>query len=515
MRAATIVAVLVCAWLLAGPAPLPPLGTGYLDYPITAQDEAVYSHAAIAMVESGDWSTPTFLGRFFLYKPPLLYWLSGASAKLFGVSAWSLRLPSILAAALTAGLVFVWVRREAKSQWRAAVAVLLLAMSPLYTELGRRNMTDSLVMACIVSGAWFLARGSPLHAVSVCIAAGILAKSVAGLIPAIVMGLWWAASVERPPLKRVVLVAALGFLIAAPWFIYQWETHRRWFEAEFIGVELLAYGASAPPQTSQEAAPLFYARRLWEQDRILCLAFLASLPALIQALRRRRSNSAVALGSALAVMAAAVLAYQYRNATYLLPVLPLMAIAAGTHAPVWGLAAAALVGAWGRGVQPPAPANPAIPLLRLAEQYCGMQRGNDLIVIGIADDFSISTLPLAKLRYAIRGAARSAGQVTLDFHRMGIVLTVDEFNDRAGHSNELRAWGLPNDDALGTVISWDSADDLSALMKANPEIDFLFSEGGPPSTETHRTVAARGAASLLFSPHALPRLKPPTRTCKM
>ena len=143
MRAATIVAVLVCAWLLAGPAPLPPLGTGYLDYPVTAQDEAVYSHAAIAMVESGDWSTPTFLGRFFLYKPPLLYWLSGASAKLFGVSAWSLRLPSILAAALTAGLVFVWVRGDTKSQWRAAVAVLLLAMSPLYTELGRRNMTDS------------------------------------------------------------------------------------------------------------------------------------------------------------------------------------------------------------------------------------------------------------------------------------------------------------------------------------------------------------------------------------
>ena len=139
-----------------------------MDFPVTAQDEAVYSHAAIAMDESGDWSTPTFMGRFFLYKPPLLYWLSGLSIKLFGVSAWALRLPSILAAAFTAGLVFVWVLGAA-NRWRATLAVVFLVTCPLFRELGRRNMTDALIMFVIVATAWLLARGKPLEALAACI----------------------------------------------------------------------------------------------------------------------------------------------------------------------------------------------------------------------------------------------------------------------------------------------------------------------------------------------------------
>ena len=49
---------------------------------ITAQDEALCAHTAIDMVARGDWATPHFMGRFALYKPPLLYWVSGLSAKL-------------------------------------------------------------------------------------------------------------------------------------------------------------------------------------------------------------------------------------------------------------------------------------------------------------------------------------------------------------------------------------------------------------------------------------------------
>src|SRR6516165_6672204 len=76
---------------------------------ITAQDESLYSNAAIGMVTKGDWLTPHFMGRFALYKPPLMYWGAALSAKLFGISRLALRLPSVLFAALGAGLVFLWV----------------------------------------------------------------------------------------------------------------------------------------------------------------------------------------------------------------------------------------------------------------------------------------------------------------------------------------------------------------------------------------------------------------------
>jgi hypothetical protein len=520
-RVGLLLTLVIVTWFLSSGASSHPPGIGYLDFPVTAQDEAVYSHAAIAMAESGDWSTPTFLGRFFLYKPPLLYWLSGLSIELFGVSAWALRLPSILAAAFTAGLVFVWVL-GASNWWRATLAVIFLATCPLFLELGRRNMTDALITAVIVATAWLLARRKPLDALAACIAVGVLCKSIAGLIPIMIAGLWWLlAATERPPLRRLVLVSSLGLLIAAPWFVYQWETHRRWFEAEFVGVELLAYGASAPPQTSAESTVPFYATRLFANSPYLCSLTLLAIPGILAGIRRSRQPELIALLTSIAVMTAAILAYQYHNATYLLPLLPLLAIAGVSYAPAWGLAASGLAWVWFMGghvgrVEKAPPRAPAV--VRLAEEYCQMQRGNELIVVGIDDDFSISTLPLAKLRYAIQGAARNQGQVTLDFRRMGIIQSVADFNPGQGqgrYSAELRNWGLQNDDALGTVIAWERPEELAELVKANPDRDFLFPKGEPPSAETHRTVTGNGGARLLLSHRALPRAKPLGRACRL
>ncbi len=526
-RIGFLVTFALAAWLLGAGASSKPPGIGYLDGAVSAQDEAVYSHAAIRMAETGEWSTPMFLGRFFLYKPPLIYWLSGASAKWFGVSALSLRLPSILAASFTAAVVFVWVM-SAANWWRAWLAVILLAAGPLYVELGRRNMTDATVMAVIVGSAWILARGKPLAALTGCIAIGILAKSIAGLIPIAIAGAWWlgTATAGRPPLRRLVWACGLGVLLAAPWFAYQWETHRRWFEAEFIGVELLAYGASAPPQTSAEPSLVFYPSRLWSNSAYLCVLFLAALPAFFGELRRSKPPGATALAAAMAVMTAAILAYQYRNATYLLPLLPLLAIVAATYSPAWTLGVVSLWGAAWTGYQMLSIARepePVPAVWRLARQYCEMDRGNDLIVVGIPDDFAISTLPLARLRYAIQGAVRSEGQVTLDFIRIGVVLPVSEFNSlaaaRARYLPKLQAWGLANDEALGSVIGWERSEDLAALVRANPERDFLFpglpGPEPPPSAGTHLAVAGERGLVLLLSRGNLPRATPQGRSCRL
>src|SRR6476469_17230 len=85
---------------------------------VDAQDEAMYAHSAIRMAQKGGWLTPMYQGRYALYKPPLLPWLAGAAAKLFGTSAWAVRLPLMIAGALTACLAFLWKRN--------AIAVLLL-----------------------------------------------------------------------------------------------------------------------------------------------------------------------------------------------------------------------------------------------------------------------------------------------------------------------------------------------------------------------------------------------------
>src|SRR5262245_36767984 len=75
---------------------------------VTAQDEALYSNSASRMAQHGGWLTPEFMGRYALYKPPLLPWIAGFSARLFGVSRIGLRLPVALLCSLALGLVFLW-----------------------------------------------------------------------------------------------------------------------------------------------------------------------------------------------------------------------------------------------------------------------------------------------------------------------------------------------------------------------------------------------------------------------
>ncbi|MCC6538980.1 MAG: hypothetical protein IT162_15605 [Bryobacterales bacterium] len=210
------------------------------------------------------------------------------------------------------------------------------------------------------------------------------------------------------------------------------------------------------------------------------------------------------LTAALLVMSAAIFGYQYRNATYLLPLLPLLAIAGAASAPIWILDACAVV-PWvvlffGPDYRP----HPGRWLYQTAAVYATQEpRTHDLIIVGIEDDFSSSTLPAlrGRLRYAIQGAARSEGQITLDFVSMGIVVPAAAFPpDPARFAPKLREWGLNGNAALGTVISWETPEDLAALVRAQPAAGFLFPATiTPPPGSSHRHERQPTGETLLVS----------------
>ena len=61
---------------------------------------------------------------------------------------------------------------------------------------------------------------------------------------------------------------------------------------------------------------------------------------------------------------------------------------------------------------------PTAPIL---SDYCSQARGNQLIVLDLADDLYASVLPLARLRYATMvPVAEPAGPYTMPFAEMGI-----------------------------------------------------------------------------------------------
>ncbi len=227
---------------------------------ITTQDEALYANSAIAMARSGDWLTPRFMGRLALYKPPLLIWVSAVSVKLLGVSRLALRLPVSLFCALAAGLVFLF-SAETKS-WQAGVcAALLLATNHLWHVLGGSCMTDGILAAlyisamyCLFADPWLESRAA-LWGYSGAVAAAILTKSIAGILPLGVLGLYWLAAPPKykPRFWRVCLAGGLALALAAPWFLYELAAHGRWFLAEHIGVEILGYGSGALPRRRKRA----------------------------------------------------------------------------------------------------------------------------------------------------------------------------------------------------------------------------------------------------------------------
>jgi hypothetical protein len=509
---------------------------------ITAQDEALYAHSAIRMARQGGWLTPMFMGRYALYKPPLLMWVSGFSARILGVSRLALRLPVALLASLSVCLVFLW-PAELRSWQAGACAAALLASSHLWHVLAGMSMTDGLLvtfytaaMFCLFSDPWLESKWA-LWGFAGSVAAAILTKSVAGVLPLGVLALYWLAGPrrQRPSFRRACLAVTLALALAAPWFAYQLCVHGRWFRAEHIGIEILGFGAGAPPQTSQENQALFYLMRMALVDPVLTALALAALPAFVMEVRKW-SAAPVLLLCWLASLAAAVFGWQYRNISYLLPMLPALAILATAYGPLfskrrapWMLAlvtaafgakAAAPAAPWGLSFQR-GTVQADSPLL---SDYCQRARGNELILVGMDDDLYASTLPLAKLRYCLVGANLAGGPYAMSFDRMGIILTAAQFDSldqwEPVFRQRLREWGLDSGEPIGTLILAGSPEELARTIRAHPSSDFLLPERYRAAVEQaaqagHQLIEASEGHVFLLSREARPRAAPPAWSCCM
>ena len=158
---------------------------------LRAQDESSYANSVIDLAQNGGWLTPRVLGRYLLYKPPMLLWLSGLSVKLLGLSLWSLRLPSLAAAVLSTVVVFWWTLTRV-SVWAAWAAIILLLANPLWRTFSHLCYTDMLWVGftvisifCVQSDPTLSTRHSFWGFVA-STAGGVMTKNVGGLLPVIV-----------------------------------------------------------------------------------------------------------------------------------------------------------------------------------------------------------------------------------------------------------------------------------------------------------------------------------------
>ena len=115
--------------------------------PLYEPDEGRNAEKAREILVLNDWITPHENFHTVLDKPVFYYWLVALSYKLFGVSEWSARLPSALAAMACAWLVFYFARAR-WGRWEAFWAVLILLTSTEFFLLGRIVIFDMTLTFC-------------------------------------------------------------------------------------------------------------------------------------------------------------------------------------------------------------------------------------------------------------------------------------------------------------------------------------------------------------------------------
>ena len=223
-----------------------------LGHPLWEVDDARYAEVPREMAERGDWLSPTLDYVDYIEKPPLIYWLSAASYRLFGTNEAAARLPLALFSML--GMLGAW--------WLAAwlygpaagpVAAVILGTGVQYFAFSHFITPD---MALSVSLLWTTALAlrclrqpedsrwaGPLAWIAA--AGGVLSKGpVALLLP----GLWVAALIAASPglrkgLRPLVLNwGALGFGAAVGgWALAMEAAHPGFLRFFIVEQHLLRY----------------------------------------------------------------------------------------------------------------------------------------------------------------------------------------------------------------------------------------------------------------------------------
>ena len=202
------------------------------DLPFAEPDEPRYAESAREMIELSSYMVPYLNYEPRLEKPVLHYLLICASYALLGVSEFSARLPSVLAALLLLGMTFFVVQRFC-GIGTAALACLIMVSSPLYFVPARLTMPD-MVFSCVIIASLFCfylgwqaaAEGAKRRWYIGFFLFQIIAAWIKGpvgiLVPVAValLCLWQQRDLHE--LKRMRLGRALVVVLLAslPWYVY-------------------------------------------------------------------------------------------------------------------------------------------------------------------------------------------------------------------------------------------------------------------------------------------------------
>ncbi|MCW2571636.1 MAG: glycosyl transferase family 39 [Frankiales bacterium] len=198
---------------------------------LSASGYANSFYAAAVQAGSQSWKAMLFgsldAGNLITVdKPPASLWVMDLSARLFGLSSWSLLVPQALEGVAAVGLLYAAVRRVS-SPAAALLAGAVLALTPVAALMFRYNNPDALLVLTLVGAAYATTRALEaastrwLALAGALVGLGFLTKMLQALVVVPVLaGVYLLAAPTSVRRRLGQLLAAGGALVlSAGWWV--------------------------------------------------------------------------------------------------------------------------------------------------------------------------------------------------------------------------------------------------------------------------------------------------------
>ena len=204
---------------------------GVFCIPLMDIDAAQYASISREMLERNSFLQIYDLGKDYLDKPPMLFWLSALSMKIFGIYDWAYRLPSFIFLILALYATFKFAKLK-YNQTVAALAVLILASCQAFFLIAHDVRTDTMLMGWVALSIWLIAKWTSTNALKdfvwamVAIAGGMMTKGpIALVVPVLAFAPQWFFEKKwtyffKPIYLLGILIIGI-LLIPMSWGLYQ------------------------------------------------------------------------------------------------------------------------------------------------------------------------------------------------------------------------------------------------------------------------------------------------------
>jgi 4-amino-4-deoxy-L-arabinose transferase-like glycosyltransferase len=159
-------------------------------------------------------------------KPPASLWVMDASARIFGVSSWSILVPQALEGVAAVGLLYATVRRQFTAA-AGLIAGLVMALTPVAALMFRFNNPDALLTLLLLASAYSVTRALQRGSTWWLVAAGsfvgfaFLTKMLQALIVVPGFALVYLVAAPTPLRRRLLQLLAAGaaIVVSAGWWV--------------------------------------------------------------------------------------------------------------------------------------------------------------------------------------------------------------------------------------------------------------------------------------------------------